>query len=89
MANNTIIPYTATHPGTLIQDELEVRDDITQIELARLLDVKPSFLNEIIKGKRSITADIAILLEKSLDIPADYWIKFQSQYDIDVAKITE
>ena len=89
MATNTNIPFEATHPGTLIKDELEVRDDITQKDLAMLLGVKPSFLNEIIKGKRPITADIAILLEKTLDIPADYWMKIQSQYEIDLAKIKE
>lgn len=89
MATNTIIPFQATHPGTLIKDELEVRDDINQKDLAVLLGVKPSFLNEIIKGKRPITADIAILLEKALDISADYWMKFQSQYEIDLAKIKQ
>lgn len=89
MATNTLIPFEATHPGTLIKDELEVRDDITQKDLAILLGVQPSFLNEIIKGKRPLTADIAILLEKTLEIPADYWMKFQSQYEIDSAKIKE
>lgn len=89
MTAKTLIPFEATHPGTLIKDELEVRDDLTQKDLAILLGVKPSFLNEIVKGKRSITADIAILLEKSLGIPADYWMKFQSQYEIDSAKIKE
>lgn len=89
MTAKTLIPFEATHPGTLIKDELEVRDDLTQKDLAILLGVKPSFLNEIVKGKRPITADIAILLEKSLDISADYWMKFQSQYEIDSAKIKE
>lgn len=82
-------PFESTHPGVLIKDELEIRDDIIQKDLAQLLGVKPSFLNEIIKGKRPITADLAILLEKSLDIPADYWMKFQSQYEIDCARIKE
>lgn len=89
MVTNTIIPFKATHPGTLIKDELEIRDDITQKDLVMVLGVKPSFLNEIIKGKRPITADIAILLEKALGIPADYWMKFQSQYEIDLTKIKE
>ncbi|MCI9843732.1 HigA family addiction module antitoxin [Flavobacterium pectinovorum] len=88
-AINQITPFEATHPGTLIKDELEVRDDIKQKDLAELLGVKPSFLNEIIKGKRPITADLAILLEKTLEIPADYWMKFQSQYEIDCARIKE
>ena len=70
MATNTIIPFEATYPGTLIKDELDARDDI-------------------IKGKRPVTADIAILLEKVFGISADYWMKFQSQYEIDTAKIKE
>ena len=49
----------------------------------------PTFLNEIIKGKRTITADFAILLEKALEIPADFWMRFQTQYDIDKAKLKE
>lgn len=89
MTTNAIIPFVATHPGTLIRDELEVRDDITQTELATLLGVKPSFLNEIIRGKRPVTADISILLEKALGIPADYWMRFQSQYEIDTARAKE
>jgi len=89
MATNTIIPFKATHPGTLIKDELEVRKDITQKDLATLFGVKASFLNEIIKGKRPVTADIAILLEKAFGISADYWMKFQSQYEIDIARIKD
>lgn len=83
---NRIIPFEATHPGVLIKDELDVRSDLNQKELAKYMGVKPSFLNEIIKGKRPITADLAILLERILEIPADYWLRFQSQYEIDKAR---
>ncbi len=83
------IPFEATHPGVLIKDELEARPDLTQKDLSVEMGVKPSFLNEIIKGKRPLTADIAILLEKLLEIPADYWMRFQSQYEIDKARVKE
>lgn len=86
---NNIIPFEPTHPGILIKDELEARSDLNQKDLARELGVKASFLNEIIKGKRPVTADIAVLLEKALEIPADYWMKFQSQFEIDKARIKE
>ena len=86
---NNILPYEATHPGILIKDELDARPDLKQKDLAKELGVKASFLNEIIKGKRPVTADIAILLEKIFEIPADYWMKFQSQYEIDKARIKE
>ncbi len=86
---NNIVPFEATHPGVLIKDELEARQDLKQKDLAKELGVKPSFLNEIIKGKRPVTADLAILLEKVFEIPADYWMRFQSQYEIDKARIKE
>lgn len=88
-ATKQITPFEATHPGILIKDELEFREDLNQKDLAEMLSVKPSFLNEVIKGKRPITADLAILLEKTLEIPADYWMKFQSQYEIDCARIKD
>jgi len=84
-----ITPVEATHPGVLIKDELDVIPDLNQRILAKELGVQPSFLNEIIKGKRPVTADIAILLEKILGIPADYWMKFQSQYEIDKARVKQ
>ncbi len=87
--NNNIIPFEATHPGVLIKDELDAREDINQKDLAKELGVKASFLNEIIKGKRPLTADYAIILEKIFEIPADYWMKFQTQYEIDKARIKE
>lgn len=86
---NIILPHKATHPGSLIKDELEVRADINQRDLAKQLGVKTSFLSELINGKRSVTADMAFLLEKVLEIPANYWMRFQSQYDLDKARIKE
>ena len=88
MTTKNIIPFEATHPGFVILDEISARN-ISQKELAHELGVLPTFLNEILKGKRAITADFAILLEKSLGISADYWMKFQSQYDIDKARLKE
>lgn len=88
MTTKTMIPFEATHPGTVIRDEINARN-ISQKELAHELGVLPTFLNEILKSKRAITADFAILLEKSLGISADYWMRFQSQYEIDKARLKE
>lgn len=88
MTTKNIIPFEATHPGTVILDEINARN-ISQKELAHELGVLPTFLNEILKGKRAITADFAILLEKSLGISADYWMRFQTQHDIDKARLKE
>lgn len=51
--------------------------------------MQPTMLNEIIKGKRAITPEIALLLEKALEIQADYWMRFQSQFDLDYIRINE
>jgi len=88
MPTSNLIPAIATHPGEVLKDELESRD-IKQKDFAHSIDMPTTMLNEIIKGKRNITADIAILLEKALDIPAEFWLKMQSQYDIDVARIKQ
>lgn len=88
MKTEKILPFEPTHTGVLLKDELEAIN-MTQKKLAEIIGVKPSFLNEIIKGKRSVTADMALLLEKALGISADYWLKFQAQYEIDTARIKE
>src|SRR5690554_391524 len=85
---NTILPKYPTHPGTLIKDELVEMGGITQKELAALLGVKPSYLSEVINGKRAINASLAIDLEAVFGIPAEYWLRFQSQYDLDILRIS-
>lgn len=88
MKTATHIPFSATHPGTVILDEIKARG-LNQKQIAVELDIHTTILNEIIKGKRALTADLAILFEKIFEIPADYWMRLQSQYEIDLARINE
>lgn len=89
MANkDTLIPFQATHPGVLLDDELKSRE-MNQKDFAIEIGMQRTMLNEILKGKRPVTADVALLLENALKIPADYWLKFQSQYELDKARIKE
>lgn len=83
---NELIPFEATHPGTLILDEIEYRN-IRQSDFALQIGYKKSQVNEIIKGKRNINGDLALLLEKVLGIDADYWMEAQKNYDLDKARI--
>ena len=78
-------PFVATHPGELIKDEIRSRG-ITQKQLSELSGISPSILSETIKGKRSISLNMAFGLEKSLGIPAELWLNLQSQYDLDIAE---
>jgi len=84
-----LIPFVATPPGMLIKEEIKFRKGLTQRELARQIGVKPSYLNEVIRGKRPITPDFAILLERSLGIDAGFWLRFQIGYDIDRARLKD
>ena len=86
--SQNLLPNIATHPGTVLKDELTERG-IKQKDFAFEISMQPTMLNEILKGKRPVTADVSILLEKALDISADFWMNFQTQYEIDLARIKE
>ena len=85
MIANNLTPFEPTHPGELIKDELEARH-LTQARLAESIDVRPSLLNEIIKGKRGVSTEMALLIEAALDIPAEMLLNLQSDYNMQVAK---
>ena len=79
MNTKNIIPAFASHPGLLLVDEMEA-NEYSQIDLANLMGINRSQLNEIIKGKRNINAEMALLLEKALGIDADFWMEVQKNY---------
>lgn len=85
MIANNLTPFEPTHPGALIKDELEMHS-LTQAKLAESIGVKPSLLNEIIKGKRGINTEMALLIEAALNIPADLLLNLQSEYNMQIAK---
>lgn len=82
---NNLTPFEPTHPGELIKDELEARS-LTQARLAERIGVSPSLLNEIIKGKRAVNTEIALLIEAAMDLPADLLLNLQSAYNMQVVK---
>ena len=85
MIANNLTPFEPTHPGELIRDELEA-NRLTQAKLAANIGVKPSLLNEIIKGKRGVNTEMALLIEAALNIPADLLLNLQSDYNMQKAK---
>jgi addiction module HigA family antidote len=58
---------------------------VTQTELARLLNVSYPRLNEIIKGRRSVTPDTALRLSRVLGMSADFWLGLQQDWDLWIA----
>lgn len=75
----------AIHPGELLAEELEVRN-LTQTALAREMGRPLQAINEIVRGRKSVTAETAVGLEAALGIDARIWMSLQSQYDIVMAR---
>ncbi|MDZ7794919.1 MAG: HigA family addiction module antitoxin [Spirochaetia bacterium] len=71
-----------THPGEMLLEEFVKPLGITQTELARCLDVSYPRLNEIIKGRRSVTPDTALRLSRVLGMSADFWLGLQQDWDL-------
>jgi addiction module HigA family antidote len=76
----------ARHPGAILFDEVMFPFEISQNGLAQAMGVSPRRVNEIVLGKRAITAKTAVLLEIALGIPARHWMQLQADYDIERAR---
>ena len=75
----------AIHPGEHLAEFLEELD-ITPYRLAKTIGVHQVRISEIIRGRRSITADTALRLGRALDMTPEYWLNLQRMYDLEVAK---
>ncbi|MFP3981983.1 MAG: HigA family addiction module antitoxin [Desulfobacterales bacterium] len=71
-----------THPGEMLFEEFVKPLGLTQAELARRLGVSYPRLNEIIKGRRSVTPDTALRLSRVLGMSADFWLGLQQDWDL-------
>lgn len=72
------------HPGEILFEEFLKPMDISQYRLAHDINVPPRRINEIVHGKRSITADTALRLGRYFKMSAQFWINLQSHYDLEV-----
>ena len=71
-----------THPGEMLLEEFVKPLGVTQVELAKRLEVSYPRLNEIIKGRRSVTPDTALRLSQVLGMSADFWLGLQHDWDL-------
>jgi addiction module HigA family antidote len=72
------------HPGEVLWEEFLKPLGISQNRLALNIGVPPRRINEIVLGKRGITADTALRLAKFFGTSAEFWLGLQSQYDLDI-----
>jgi antitoxin HigA-1 len=83
MRNKKINPI---HPGEILFEEFLKPLGITQYRLAKDISVSPRRINEIIHGKRSISADTALRLSRYFGLSERFWLNLQARYDLEVEK---
>lgn len=84
MSNDKKIP--PLHPGEVLLEEFLLPMEISQNKLALAIRVPARRINEIIHGRRRITADTALRLARFFGTSAQFWLGLQLDYDLDVAQ---
>ncbi len=78
--------FAPVHPGEVLAEDFLKGLEISQYRLAKGIGVSARRINEIVQGKRGITADTALRLAKFFAMEAQFWMNLQLHYDLEVAK---
>jgi len=73
------------HPGEILLEEFMKPFGLSQNQLGKELNVSPRRINEIVHGRRSVTADTALRLARFFGNSAGFWLGLQMDYDLDLA----
>ena len=73
-------------PGEILREDFMEPLGISINQLSRDLSVPPNRISEIVNGKRSITADTALRLERYFNVEAQFWLNLQTEYDLRLVK---
>ena len=74
------------HPGTILLEDFLKPMHISQYRLAKDISVPARRINEIVHGKRAITADTALRLSRFFNMSAQFWMNLQSRYELEQAE---
>ena len=74
------------HPGEVLLEEFLKPMGVSQYQLAKDITVPPRRINEIVLGKRGVTADTALRLSRYLGTSERFWLNLQARYDLEVEK---
>jgi addiction module HigA family antidote len=77
-----------THPGEIVREEFLGPMGVSVYALSKAIKVPRSRVNDIVRGRRSITADTALRLARYFGITPEFWINLQARYDLEMAKDT-
>lgn len=78
--------YAPIHPGEVLMEDFIEGFGITQHKLAVSIGVPPRRINEIVHGKRAITADTALRLGRYFGVEPQFWLNLQSRYELELAE---
>lgn len=80
--------FPPIHPGEILLTEFLEPMGISQYRLAKDIGVTPRRVNEIVLGRRAITADTALRLGRFFNMEAQFWLNLQTHYDMEMAMET-
>ncbi len=83
MATSILAPV---HPGEVLLEEFLEPLGLSQYRLAKDISVPPRRINEIVHGKRSVTADTALRLSRYFGTSDRFWLNLQTAFDLDVVR---
>ena len=78
--------FPPIHPGEILVEEFLEPLGISQYRLAKDIGVTPRRINEIVHGRRAISADTALRLGHFFGMEAQFWMNLQSRYDMEVTR---
>jgi addiction module HigA family antidote len=81
-----VADFAPTHPGEILLTEFLEPLGISQYRVAKAIGVPPRRINEIVHGKRGISADTALRLSRALGLSDMFWINMQAHYDAEIAR---
>ena len=82
--NNKKLP--PIHPGEILMEEFLKPMGLSQYRLAKDISVPPRRINEIVHGKRSISADTALRLGRFFGISPQFWLNLQTRFDLEITE---
>ena len=85
MIANNLKPFKPTHPGEVLKDELEFRG-ISQRGLSKEIGISYSVFNEVLNGKRTLSPELALMMEAALGVDAAPLLAMQNEYDMQMAE---
>ena len=74
------------HPGVTLREDFMEPYQLSANSLAKALGIPQNRVSDIVRGRRGITADTALRLERAFGVSAAFWLNLQAQYELEVAE---